>query len=136
MFRRYGYQGVSIDRLMEAAGLTRGGFYSHFKNKADLFACAMEHEPEFTERLRDRTGATGPELQAQAVEIAQNYVSKEYRKQVLKGCSLASLAMETSRAPAEAQRRYAQVIRELAAEFSRGHSERTETDGVDERAFD
>lgn len=121
LFRRYGYQGVSIDRLMDAAGLTRGGFYSHFRNKADLFACAIEHEPEFTERLRDRTGETERELREQALEIAQNYVSKEYRKQVLKGCSLASLAMETSRAPAEAQRRYAQVIRELAGEFDRGN---------------
>jgi len=135
LFRRYGYNGVSIDTLMDAAGLTRGGFYSHFKNKADLFSCAIEHEPEFTERLRGRDDSTDEALRLGAIEVAQNYVSKEYRKQVLKGCSLASLAMETSRAPAEAQRRYARVIRDLAKEFSRGAGDQEEGVETNSRAL-
>ena len=137
LFRQRGYAGVSIDSLMQEAGLTRGGFYSHFKNKADLFACAIEYEPEFTERLREREAQDPEGLRDEAITIAQNYVSKEYREQVLKGCAMSSLAMETSRAPVEAQRRYAAVIRELAAEFTRGLDNPVglDADELDDRAL-
>lgn len=30
MFNREGFATVSIDKLMEGVGLTRGGFYNHF----------------------------------------------------------------------------------------------------------
>ena len=36
-----GYSEVSIDEVMADAGLTRGGFYNHFKNKEQLFAEAI-----------------------------------------------------------------------------------------------
>jgi TetR/AcrR family transcriptional regulator, transcriptional repressor for nem operon len=38
LFNRYGFDNVSIDQIMSGAGLTRGGFYSHFKSKSDLYA--------------------------------------------------------------------------------------------------
>ena len=38
LFRKRGFEGVSIDNLMAAADLTRGGFYAHFSSKSDLFA--------------------------------------------------------------------------------------------------
>ncbi|WP_425607352.1 TetR/AcrR family transcriptional regulator [Roseibium sediminicola] len=37
MFNELGYTNVTIDRLMQEAGLTRGGFYAHFSSKAELF---------------------------------------------------------------------------------------------------
>ena len=37
-----GYSEVSIDEIMAEAGLTRGGFYNHFKNKEQLFAEAID----------------------------------------------------------------------------------------------
>jgi AcrR family transcriptional regulator len=42
LFTRSGYEAVTIDDVMARAGLTRGGFYNHFQNKAELFACAVE----------------------------------------------------------------------------------------------
>ena len=41
LFNRYGYDNVSIDKVMEDAELTRGGFYNHFKSKEELFAAAV-----------------------------------------------------------------------------------------------
>lgn len=41
LFNRHGYDNVTIDMVMEAASLTRGGFYHHFKTKQDLFAAAV-----------------------------------------------------------------------------------------------
>jgi len=36
-FRAEGYEGVGIDGLAKAAGVTNGAFYSHFESKADAF---------------------------------------------------------------------------------------------------
>ncbi|MFP3624733.1 TetR/AcrR family transcriptional regulator, partial [Burkholderia sp. SIMBA_051] len=36
LFRERGYDGVGVSDLMAAAGFTHGGFYKHFKSKADL----------------------------------------------------------------------------------------------------
>jgi AcrR family transcriptional regulator len=38
-FARFGYEGASINRVLEAAGLSKGAFYYYFDDKADL-ACA------------------------------------------------------------------------------------------------
>jgi TetR/AcrR family transcriptional regulator, transcriptional repressor for nem operon len=38
LFNRHGFNGVSVNSIMEDAGLTRGGFYSYFESKSDLYA--------------------------------------------------------------------------------------------------
>ncbi|MGO4774966.1 TetR/AcrR family transcriptional regulator, partial [Lysobacter sp. 2RAB21] len=38
LFRERGYDGVGVAELMTAAGFTHGGFYKHFRSKADLMA--------------------------------------------------------------------------------------------------
>ena len=59
LFRRRGYDGVGIDAIMAEAELTRGGFYGHFKSKADLFAAVAAHVRGWIARtpLRERRGA-------------------------------------------------------------------------------
>jgi TetR/AcrR family transcriptional repressor of nem operon len=41
LFNRKGFSEVSIDEVMENAGLTHGGFYRHFRNKEQLYAEAV-----------------------------------------------------------------------------------------------
>jgi TetR/AcrR family transcriptional repressor of nem operon len=41
LFNRRGFEGTSVDAIMAAAGLTRGGFYSYFKTKEELYAEAI-----------------------------------------------------------------------------------------------
>ena len=38
LFRKHGFDGVGVDDITRAAGLTHGGFYGHFKSKDDLAA--------------------------------------------------------------------------------------------------
>src|SRR5271156_6141689 len=38
LFNRHGFDRVSVDQIMSGAGLTRGGFYSYFESKSDLYA--------------------------------------------------------------------------------------------------
>ena len=38
LFNRHGFDRVSLDAIMADAGLTRGGFYSYFESKSELYA--------------------------------------------------------------------------------------------------
>lgn len=41
LFREGGFEGVGVDAIMNAAGLTHGGFYGHFGSKDELAAEAV-----------------------------------------------------------------------------------------------
>ncbi len=41
LFNRHGFENVSVDSIMAQAGLTRGGFYSYFDSKSDLYADSL-----------------------------------------------------------------------------------------------
>lgn len=43
LFAARGYEATSIDEVMRACGLTRGGFYAHFRSKAQLHDEAVAH---------------------------------------------------------------------------------------------
>lgn len=43
VIRTKGYAATSIDDLCRASGLTKGGFFHHFKDKEDLAVAAAEH---------------------------------------------------------------------------------------------
>jgi TetR/AcrR family transcriptional regulator, transcriptional repressor for nem operon len=41
LFAANGYEATSIDEIMRACGLTRGGFYAHFSSKGQLYRDAL-----------------------------------------------------------------------------------------------
>jgi AcrR family transcriptional regulator len=52
MFSERGYAGVSTEEIVQAAGVTRGALYHHFKDKQDLFTAVVEQvEQEVLERV-------------------------------------------------------------------------------------
>lgn len=120
LFRRRGYEGVGIDGVMGAAGLTRGGFYGYFRSKAELFAQVLAGEHDFVERMRARSGPGDDELVAQARELVRGYLHPDHREQVGRGCYLASVSADVARAPRAARRAYQEGLEELIAEFGRG----------------
>ena len=120
LFRRYGYQGVGIDALCGSAGLTRGAFYGHFKSKAELFAEVLSGAHDLLRRLRERTGRSERAVRQQGVRIASDYLDPRNRDAVVRGCSLASLAMDTARANAASQKAYADAVEQVVEEFMRG----------------
>ncbi len=83
LFARQGYAGTSIDALMADCGLTRGGFYKHFRSKAELYvlSCggaevdAAMPAPARQLRLLAADAATGPpEVRAAATEHFERLV--------------------------------------------------------------
>ena len=52
LFSARGYAGVSTEEIVQAAGVTRGALYHHFKDKQDLFVAVVEGvEQEILERV-------------------------------------------------------------------------------------
>lgn len=120
LFRKHGYDGVGIDRLMAEAGLTRGGFYGHFASKQDLFAAVMSREADFVVRMRKRVGSSKRELTAGAMQVVRGYLAPANRERIGQGCMMASLSIDAARSSPEAQAGFAHMIEALTAEFARG----------------
>ncbi|KIZ55702.1 TetR family transcriptional regulator, partial [Bacillus safensis] len=43
-FAKYGFHGVSIDKLAECAGFSKGAFYAHFHSKEEIFLALLEQQ--------------------------------------------------------------------------------------------
>jgi TetR/AcrR family transcriptional repressor of nem operon len=94
-FREHGFDGVGVAALMRSAGLTHGGFYSHFCSKEELMALACRRAvDDMLAEWRARTAAA-PEDALRA--IALPYLSAEHRDRPEEGCLMAALGPEASR---------------------------------------
>jgi TetR/AcrR family transcriptional regulator, transcriptional repressor for nem operon len=84
LFRAKGFQAVTVAEVMNAAGLTHGGFYGHFSSKDDLvartFAHALQADPGGDLDLRGYVDA---------------YLSPGHRDNAAEGCATAGLAADT-----------------------------------------
>jgi AcrR family transcriptional regulator len=120
LFRLHGFNGVGIDEIMDAAGLTRGGFYGYFASKADLFAAVIEGEHDFNKRMAARKGDDSKALMRQAMEVVSGYLDPENRTRVGRGCAMASLSVDVARSDGRARNAYTAKIEALADEFKRG----------------
>jgi len=120
LFRRDGYDGVSLEAVMAAAGLTRGGFYKHFRSKGDLFAEATAGEADFVRRLKARPGSTRSALARGALDVVAGYLRAENTERVGRGCDLASLSVDVARSGVRARRNHTAKVRALLEEFERG----------------
>jgi len=96
LFRARGFEGVGVAELMQAAGLTHGGFYGHFESKEELMERACERALQgSTERWKARVeGARGGDaLHA----LAKGYLTERHRDDPGNGCLLASLGPDAAR---------------------------------------
>src|ERR1700719_1254683 len=82
LFNRHGFTGVSIDDIMAGAGLTRGGFYSYFQSKSELYAEAINR---FVNEKRE--GADTIDKAAdRAARIVRDYLSLHHFEDVEASC--------------------------------------------------
>lgn len=90
LFRERGYDGVGVAELMAAAGLTHGGFYKHFKSKADLMAEAAAYS-----FLQSAEQTAGIDVAA----FVNYYLSRQHRDAPGHGCTMAALCADAARQP-------------------------------------
>jgi TetR/AcrR family transcriptional regulator, transcriptional repressor for nem operon len=83
MFREGGFDGVGIDAIMSAAGLTHGGFYGHFSSKNDLAAEAMARALERSLSNQSRYTTLS--------DLVSAYLSERHCADRANGCAIAAL---------------------------------------------
>jgi AcrR family transcriptional regulator len=109
LFKAHGYEGVSIDRVMADAGLTRGGFYLHFPSKKALFAVAVaESPPPANAQAALAPGST-------VADVTTAYLDPGHREAIADGCPMAALATEMPRAEGPAREAYTGTVAHFQA---------------------
>lgn len=110
LFNRHGFEQVSIDQIMAGAGLTRGGFYHHFRNKDELYA---ESVASFATCNPTRPKRPIKDPHRLARTLIDLYLSDEVLDNVELHCPLYALPADVARAGLSPQRAYTDLIRGL-----------------------
>jgi AcrR family transcriptional regulator len=116
LFKLRGYSGVGVHAVMEAEGLTAGGFYAHFPSKEALLeetlmrAMAQTHRQFFA----GLTHRHGWEWLREAV---RRYLSRSHRDGAAEGCPLPALSAEVARASKRTREAFDSYLKEFVLEF-------------------
>ncbi|MEM1204515.1 MAG: TetR/AcrR family transcriptional regulator [Acidobacteriota bacterium] len=116
ILRRRGYHGSGVDAVMREAGLTHGGFYSHFRNKDALFADVVSHAAEAMADRRD-TWTEGMAGTQRLETVLRRYLSPEHLGSVDAGCPVPPLISEVGRADAGTKEAFEDVLRRWGADL-------------------
>jgi len=110
-FKVHGVDGIGIQELMKAAGMTNGGFYNHFPSKEEL---ALEvYRQGFTDSLAALAAIrTAHPRSARAAlhDMVDVYVTAAHRDHPETGCPSAALAVDAGRHGAPPQAEYRQGL--------------------------
>src|ERR1700753_2896980 len=103
-FREHGGESSGIGPVMKKVGLTKGGFYRHFKSKDDLVVEAVA-------RAFDEMGIGMLEIAKSAPEgqalraIIEHYLSPRHANSPGMGCVISALGPELARKPMSVRKR-------------------------------
>ena len=118
--REHGFDAVNLDKLMKEAGLTRGAFYAHFPSKGALLAEVMRHEHPLLTLLENRPGPGPGDLRDQLLEVFAGYLDVRNLEDVFRGCTLAALTGDATRAPDVVKEAYGDAFQAICVEMGRG----------------
>ncbi len=109
LFREKGFAGVGVDEIMHTAGLTHGGFYSHFDDKTALMVEALD--AAFVEARRYMAIKDDLVGDAWLPAVRDRYLSRGHVDAPGGGCVIPSLGGEVARSAPD-----------VKAAFTRGFS--------------
>ena len=121
-FREQGSDASGIGTVMKKVGLTKGGFYRHFKSKDDLFVEAVARAFEEMGTGMEKAARSAPAGRALEA-IIERYLSMGHASSPGSGCVLSALAPEFARKPVSVRRRIEalqEAYRELLLPFVPG----------------
>src|SRR5499427_1633732 len=122
--REHGGDTSGIGTVMKKVGLTKGGFYRHFKSKDDLFVEAVARAFDEMGRGMLEVAKSAPEGQALRA-IIERYLSTAHANSLATGCALSALGPELARKPVAVRRRIEELqdaYRERLLPFVPGES--------------
>jgi TetR/AcrR family transcriptional regulator, transcriptional repressor for nem operon len=111
LFNRHGFNGVSLDQIMAGAGLTRGGFYSYFASKGDLYAEVLGcffTDPDWKScwegvEVDLRSSEVGP-------QVVRAYLSRQHFEDVENSCPMVALPSDVARGGKQAKQAFETVF--------------------------
>lgn len=96
LLRDKGLDHMGVAQVMRAAGLTHGGFYSHFPNREAMVAEALRAAFARDERRLEKAAARHG--RSERVGMIEAYLSPAHRDNPTEGCTAAALAGDATRA--------------------------------------
>lgn len=128
LFAERGFENVTIDEVMSAAGMTRGAFYAHFKSKSALYAesitTAAATSPRALDFLRDGSSLN------QLLQLAEAYLSRDHVDGHSVPCPLGFLVTDVVNRDPQSRAAYTDVYQRfaarIAAQVPAGKSEKEE----------
>jgi TetR/AcrR family transcriptional repressor of nem operon len=112
LFRERGFAGIGLNDLMQAAGLTRGGFYGQFESKQDLVKQALARALQ--ENIARWEGVVAKAKEDPLRQFVRSYLSDIHARQVSEGCALAALAPDAEREGESVRAVFGEGARDLA----------------------
>jgi TetR/AcrR family transcriptional repressor of nem operon len=110
--RAEGLSASGVASVMEASGLTVGGFYKHFQSKDELLADAVAQA--FLESEKVYSSLKNVPREERWKEIVQRYLSPEHCDHPDTGCPVAALGPEIARSKVELRKRVSGLMKERA----------------------
>src|SRR5882724_2555183 len=121
LFNRHGFENVSVDAIMAHTGLTRGGFYSYFKSKSDLYVevlgCFLT-DPNWKSKWK---GVKIDLAEADAApQIVHAYLSRQHLENVENSCPMVALPCDVARSAQNVKAAFEDVFKGMVAILGRG----------------
>src|SRR6204780_2944417 len=120
LFNRHGFEKVSLDQIMEGAGLTRGGFYSYFDSKSDLYAEVLGcffTDPEW------KSCWEGVEVDLTSTDVGPQviraYLSRQHFEDVENSCPVVALPSYVARSGKRPRRAFETVLKAMVSALER-----------------
>ncbi|MFC3192877.1 TetR/AcrR family transcriptional regulator [Marinicella sediminis] len=131
LFNRFGYEKVTIDQVMQQAGLTRGGFYNHFRSKEELFKEAVDgFLMGRGAQWRAGAGIDMSRLDQQAArQMIDSYLSKSHLDDLDGQCPMIALPSDVARSQPEVKAAYQKLLEGMVFLFESSLSQQVMTAG-------
>jgi TetR/AcrR family transcriptional regulator, transcriptional repressor for nem operon len=120
LFNRHGFDQVSLDDVMLGAGLTRGGFYSYFASKSDLYVESLNcffTDPHW------KNCWEGVEIDLKSTDIGAQviraYLSRQHFEDVENSCPMVALPADVTRGDVRLKRAFESVFAAMVSVLER-----------------
>jgi TetR/AcrR family transcriptional repressor of nem operon len=118
LFNKHGFTAASIDDIMAGAGMTRGGFYSYFQSKSELYAEAIScFVTEKQEGIASSANASD-----RAVMLLRDYLSRQHFEDIESGGLLIGFPNDVSRSDQSVREAQETALRMMVETFQQGMS--------------
>ena len=114
MLLEHGYHDLGLQAFLEAAGVPKGSFYHHFKDKEDFALQAIDHYMRQVHEGLDVCLGDESRRPLERVRSFFELTQQKYREQGYMGCLLGGLGQELSGVSEVFRRRIEECFSEIA----------------------